>query len=65
MSEAMPMERETELPIEKMPNLRLFYRKRGRAKYISHLDITRCMQRSLKRRGCRCGTPRDSTPICT
>ena len=51
MSEAMPMERETELPIEKMPNLRLFYRKRGRAKYISHLDITRCMQRSLKRAG--------------
>ena len=45
------MERETELPIEQMPNLRLFYRKRGRAKYISHLDITRCMQRSLKRAG--------------
>ena len=51
MSEAMPMQKETQLPIEQMPNLRLFYRKRGRAKYISHLDITRCMQRSLKRAG--------------
>ena len=51
----MPIQVETELPIEQMPNLRLFYRKRGRAKYISHLDITRCMQRSLKR----------AIPICT
>ena len=47
----MPIQTEKELPIEQMPNLRLFYRKRGRAKYISHLDITRCMQRSLKRAG--------------
>lgn len=34
-----------------MPNVRVFYTKMGRAKYISHLDITRCMQRSLKRAG--------------
>lgn len=37
--------------IEKMPNVRVFYSKTGPAKYISHLDITRCMQRSLKRAG--------------
>jgi len=37
--------------IEQMPNIRIFYTKTGRAKYISHLDITRCMQRSLKRAG--------------
>lgn len=34
-----------------MPNVRVFYTKKGRAKYISHLDITRCMQRALKRAG--------------
>ncbi len=34
-----------------MPNVRVFYQKKGRAKYISHLDITRCMQRALKRAG--------------
>ena len=32
-----------------MPNVRVFYQKRGRAKFISHLDVTRCMQRALKR----------------
>lgn len=32
-------------------NLRVFYNKRGRAKYISHLDVTRCMQRAVKRAG--------------
>lgn len=32
-----------------MNNIRVFYKKQGRAKYISHLDITRCMQRALKR----------------
>ncbi len=37
--------------IEKMPNIRVTYSKTGPAKYISHLDITRCMQRSLKRAG--------------
>lgn len=37
--------------IEAMPNIRIFYSKTGRAKYISHLDLTRCMQRSLKRAG--------------
>ncbi len=37
--------------IAQMPNIRIFYSKKGRAKYISHLDITRCMQRSLKRAG--------------
>lgn len=35
--------------ILEMPNVRVFYQKKGRAKYISHLDITRCMQRALKR----------------
>lgn len=30
-------------------NIRVFYNKKARAKYISHLDITRCMQRALKR----------------
>lgn len=30
-------------------NVRVFYNKLSRAKYISHLDITRCMQRMLKR----------------
>lgn len=37
--------------IQQMPNIRVFYHKKGRAKYISHLDLTRCMQRSLKRAG--------------
>lgn len=30
---------------------RVFYEKVGRAKYISHLDVTRCMQRAIKRAG--------------
>lgn len=30
-------------------NIRVFYQKLSRAKYISHLDITRCMQRAIKR----------------
>ena len=29
----------------------MFYQKKGRAKYISHLDINRLMQRVLKRAG--------------
>jgi len=37
--------------VNKMPNLRVFYEKTGRAKYISHLDINRCMQRALRRAG--------------
>lgn len=32
-----------------MDNIRVFYQKIGRAKYISHLDVNRCMQRALKR----------------
>lgn len=35
--------------VNDMDNIRVFYHKKGRAKYISHLDITRCMQRALKR----------------
>lgn len=35
--------------VNEMPNIRLFFEKRGRAKYISHLDINRCMQRAFKR----------------
>lgn len=30
---------------------RVFYTKTGRAKYISHLDVTRCFQRALQRAG--------------
>lgn len=37
------------IPISEMINIRVFYHKKGRAKYISHLDITRCMQRALVR----------------
>lgn len=37
------------IPISEMFNIRVFYHKKSRAKYISHLDITRCMQRALKR----------------
>ncbi len=35
-------------------NMRIFYTKTGRAKYISHLDVNRCMQRALKRSGLPC-----------
>ena len=35
--------------INQMPNIRVFYEKVGRAKFISHLDINRCMQRALRR----------------
>ena len=35
--------------INQMPNIRVFYQKTGRAKFISHLDINRCMQRALRR----------------
>ncbi len=34
-----------------MFNLRAFYTKTGRAKYISHLDMNRCMDRAIKRSG--------------
>ena len=34
-----------------MINVRVFYHKTGRAKYISHLDIMRCMQRTVVRAG--------------
>lgn len=37
------------IPVSEMFNIRVFYTKKNRAKYISHLDITRCMQRALKR----------------
>ncbi len=32
-----------------MQNVRIFYEKTGRAKYISHLDINRCFQRAIRR----------------
>ncbi len=32
-----------------METVRVFYQKRGRGKYISHLDMTRCMKRALRR----------------
>jgi radical SAM-linked protein len=31
--------------------VRVFFRKEGRAKYISHLDLNRCIQRALNRSG--------------
>lgn len=31
--------------------IRVFFKKQGRIKYISHLDINRCMARALKRSG--------------
>lgn len=34
-----------------MLNIRVFFHKTGRAKYISHLDTMRCMQRALVRAG--------------
>lgn len=34
-----------------MLNVRVFYHKTGRAKYISHLDAMRCMQRAIVRAG--------------
>ena len=34
-----------------MENVRVFYQKTGRGKYISHLDMTRCMKRALRRAG--------------
>ena len=34
-----------------MKPMRLFYEKTDTAKYISHLDINRCMQRAMKRAG--------------
>lgn len=34
-----------------MNKVRAVYEKRGRAKYISHLDLNRCMQRTFKRSG--------------
>lgn len=37
--------------IEIVSNIRVFYKKMSRARYISHLDITRCMQRAIKRAG--------------
>lgn len=49
MNDAAVKLSQSDIPIEKMENIRVFYHKKGRAKYISHLDITRCMQRSLKR----------------
>ncbi len=37
--------------MDNFKNIRMFYQKKGRAKYISHLDINRLMQRVLKRAG--------------
>ncbi|MBQ7047022.1 MAG: DUF2344 domain-containing protein [Oscillospiraceae bacterium] len=34
-----------------MVKIRVVFEKRGRAKYISHLDLNRCMQRIFKRSG--------------
>lgn len=34
-----------------MTKIRLFFTKKNRAKYISHLDMNRCMMRALKRSG--------------
>lgn len=34
-----------------MNKIRVVFEKKGRAKYISHLDLNRCMQRTFKRSG--------------
>ena len=34
-----------------MKKLRMWYEKMGRARYISHLDMNRCMQRAIRRAG--------------
>lgn len=34
-----------------MKRIRIWYQKTGRARYISHLDMNRCMQRAMKRAG--------------
>ena len=34
-----------------MVDVRLWFQKCGDARYISHLDLSRCMQRALKRSG--------------
>lgn len=34
-----------------MQNIRIFFKKRDRAKYISHLDMTRLFQRAVRRSG--------------
>ncbi len=34
-----------------MIDYRVFYQKQGNAKFISHLDVNRCMQRAMKRTG--------------
>ena len=34
-----------------MQNVRIFFKKQGRAKYISHLDMTRLFQRAVRRSG--------------
>lgn len=40
--------------MDKFIDIRVFYKKRGRIKYISHLDMNRCMQRALVRTGLPC-----------
>ena len=37
--------------VNEFKNIRIFFSKKGDAKYISHLDLTRCMQRCIKRSG--------------
>ena len=37
--------------LEQPQKVRLFFTKLDRAKYISHLDMNRCMSRALKRSG--------------
>lgn len=34
-----------------MVKVRAVFEKKGRAKYISHLDLNRCIQRTIKRSG--------------
>lgn len=42
---------ESGLPIDKMPMVRVFFSKKGRAKYTSHLDTMRTMTRAFRRSG--------------
>ena len=46
-----------------MVKVRAVFEKKGRAKYISHLDLNRCIQRTIKRSVCRYGIRKALIPI--
>ena len=46
-----------------MPVIRIEFTKEGNAKYISHLDLIRAIQRAVRRAGVPSNTPRGLIPI--